>query len=300
MSTCFADRIRERGRRYVMLRQAWRIAWYLARHVWRTPSFLLGQLLYWRSFPYEVIGVRLMRKKYGRLYESPDEDPLVSVIIATYDRGKLLVERTLPSMLSQTYQNFEIVIVGDHSPEETVKWISSVNDPRVRFYNLPRRPKYPKDPIARWRVAGSAPSNKAFDLAHGKWLALSDDDEVWTPDHIEALLRFAQAGHYELVSGLYQQENVQCPGILEPTPYNLGVSTWLYRSYLRVFRCDIYSWRYDTSGDVSLHKRMLRSGVKMGSIDHVVAYHMLRPGETQLGSNAAIYNAKLEADLCDS
>ena len=39
--------------------------------------------------------------------------PLVSIVINTYCRGPLLAERTLPSILAQTHQNFEIVIVGD-------------------------------------------------------------------------------------------------------------------------------------------------------------------------------------------
>lgn len=295
-------RIRELAGRISFLRWMW---WRIRpdkkiRFLIGIPRILLGQFLYWRSYPSELIGVKRMRKKYGHLYECATEDPLVSVIIPTYDRGKLLVERTLPPILAQTYKNFEIVIIGDHSPSETIEWILKVKDPRVLFHNLPRRGPYPKDTKARWRVAGTAPVNKALNLARGKWIAYSDDDEVWTADHIETLLRFAQAGQYEFVSGQYQYESSQYPGTLDPTPYARGASTWLYRSYLRVIKADIHSWRYGRTKDISQFKRMVRAGVKMGSLEHVVAYHLFRPGERLFGSQAAIYNARRGTDLSET
>src|SRR5581483_12327187 len=48
-----------------------------------------------------------------------DPEPLVSVVIPTWDRAHLLVERALPSVWAQTYQNLEVVVVGDHAPPET-------------------------------------------------------------------------------------------------------------------------------------------------------------------------------------
>ncbi|MCP2502095.1 MAG: hypothetical protein NCA08_11110 [Deltaproteobacteria bacterium] len=79
-----------------------------------------------------ILGTRRKRKgdealleEYRALLESrrrerdifADREPLVSVRIATYNRARILVERTIPSVLSQTYRNFEIMIVGDHCTE---------------------------------------------------------------------------------------------------------------------------------------------------------------------------------------
>lgn len=75
---------------------------------------------------------------------SENEEPLVSVLIPTYNRAKILVERTIPSVLKQTYQNFEIIIVGDHCADDQVEILNNLNDKRIKFCNLPNRGNYPK------------------------------------------------------------------------------------------------------------------------------------------------------------
>src|SRR3990167_4285533 len=145
----------------------------------------------------EPIKLRLARKRYEHLYSGQD-DPLVSIYIPTYNRGKLLVERAIPSLLAQTYKNLEIVVVGDHCTDDTEKLLSKIGDPRIRFYNLPeRRRRYPESiEIHSWAGA-VVPSNKALELVRGKWIGMVADDDAYTPDHVEVLLRFAQKGNYE-------------------------------------------------------------------------------------------------------
>ena len=138
------------------------------------------------------------RRKYEHLYRTMD-NPLVSVTIATYNRGKLLTERTLPSVLNQTYQNLEIVIVGDCCTDETQERIAKLNDPRIRFYNLPQRGPYPSDPTLLWYVAGVPPMNRALDAAHGDWIAHLDDDDEWKTYHLEYTLEVAYEKNTELV-----------------------------------------------------------------------------------------------------
>ena len=106
----------------------------------------------------EPVKLRVMRQRYEHAYQDEKEDPLITMIIATYNRGKLLVERTLPSIFNQTYQNFEVVIVGDRCIDNTPELLAKVSDPRVRFHDLPKRGTYPDDPTDRWFVQGVAAS----------------------------------------------------------------------------------------------------------------------------------------------
>lgn len=237
----------------------------------------------------EPILLRIARARYGQFYFNTTDEPLVSVMIPTYNRGQLLVDRTLPSILSQTYQNLEVVIVGDCCSDNTPELLARIKDPRVRFFNLSQPGLYPEDVSCRWFVAGAKPANKALQLVRGKWIAWLDDDDVFTPDHIEVLLRFAQKERYEFVAGLYEEERNGKRFIMgrksnEYAEYG-GHSTWLYRAYLRFFRYNADSWRksWNCPADIDLQLRMCAAGVRMGALNQVVTYVLPRPGSTTVG-----------------
>ena len=218
-----------------------------------------------------------------------EKEPLVSITTATYNRARILVESTLPSVLSQTYRNIEWLIVGDHCTDETAARLARIEDPRVRFANLPKRPRYPRNKQKRWKVVGVKAINLAHDLARGTWVAHLDDDDVFTPDHIEKLLSYAQAGNFEMVAGVSR---------LELTPDNwaergrvssangewpqFSHSTVLYRSYLgSCFKYDARCLKVNTGGDGFRWQRMYNAGVRVGFIPDVVTYMPLRHGEAQ-------------------
>ena len=242
----------------------------------------------------EPTKLKIARKRFEHLYELPDESPLVSITIPTYNRGQLLVDRTLPSILAQTYQNVEVIIVGDCCVDDTPNILANVRDPRVRFINLPKRTKYPNDPTLRWFVSGVDPSNYGIDVAKGKWICYFDDDDIMAPHYIEHLLRFAQKGNYEFVAGLYEEERDGVKNIRgHRTDKNLefgGHSTWMYRSYLRFFKYNINSWRksYNCPQDIDLLLRMIRAGVRIEVLNEVVSYIRPRPGCAKIGLAARL------------
>ena len=86
-----------------------------------------------------------------------DPNPLVTVRIPTYRRSKLLVERALPSIVRQTHQNFEVIVVGDGCTNDTAERIPAFGDPRVRREpSLPISvPRGPGATLARRRSARS-------------------------------------------------------------------------------------------------------------------------------------------------
>ena len=61
---------------------------------------------------------------YEAAFEEPD--PLVSVVIPTYNNWTMLRERSLPSVLAQTYQNWECIVVGDCAPAETEEVVDAI------------------------------------------------------------------------------------------------------------------------------------------------------------------------------
>jgi glycosyltransferase involved in cell wall biosynthesis len=242
----------------------------------------------------EPLLLKINRFRWSHLYSNRIESPLISITIPTYDRGRLLVERTLPSILNQTYKNFEVLIIGDCAVAETVEILSQVADPRVTFINLSKRTKYPNDPKLRWFISGVGPSNYGIDIAKGKWICYFDDDDIMSPTYLEDLLRFAQGGDYEFVAGLYEEERDGFLNIVghrsKKHPEFGGHSTWMYRSYLRFFKYNINSWRksYNKPQDIDMLLRMLRAGVRMELLNKVVSYIRPRPGATKIGLQARL------------
>lgn len=242
----------------------------------------------------ETILLRLARACYEHMYSDPAESPLVSIAIPTYNRGRLLVDRTLPSIFAQSYENIEVIIVGDCCPDDTAELLTNVKEPRFRFFNLPERTKYPDDPTCRWYISGLEPLNKGMELARGKWIAYFDDDDIMTPDHVESLLRFAQQGLYEFVAGLYEEERDGDIRILgqknSAFPEFGGHGTSFYRSYLRCFKYNKNSWRkaYNRPQDIDRQLRLRRAGVRMELLEKVVSYVIPRPGLSTVGLAARI------------
>ena len=127
------------------------------------------------------------------------ERPLVSVIVATYNRARPLIERCVPSVLGQTYDNLELIVVGDCCTDETEELLAAIDDPRLIFINLPQRSTYPEDPERRWMVAGTPPRNRGLAAARGEFITYLDDDDEYALDRLEKLVKFASEEGCDLV-----------------------------------------------------------------------------------------------------
>jgi glycosyltransferase involved in cell wall biosynthesis len=97
--------------------------------------------------------------------------PLVSVVIPTYNRSKELA-RAIKSVLNQTYQNFEILVVDDGSEENLRVVCDSFNDQRIRFL---RNNTHTNANVAR---------NRGIKEAQGEYIAMLDSDDEYLPHHL--------------------------------------------------------------------------------------------------------------------
>lgn len=210
---------------------------------------------------------------------SDESEPLVTVRIATYDRGELVAKRAIASALRQTYERLEVLVVGDHCDRETEAAVLGVNDPRVRFVNLAERGVYPAAPYLRWMVAGAAPMNAALAIAQGAWIAPCDDDDELTDDHVEVLLTEARRRRLEFVwsKALMETATDEWRESGGPDLARDGTThgSVLYASQLRFFRHNGNAWKLAQPGDWNLWLRMQRAGVRMGFVDRVTYVHYL-------------------------
>jgi hypothetical protein len=212
---------------------------------------------------------------YERAFD--EQEPLVSVVIPTYDRGELLVERAIPSVLAQSYKNIEIVVVGDCAPEETGTLLAELDDARITYQNLSYRGPYPSDKRDLWHVAGIPPRNLGMTLARGRWIAPLDDDDAFHPRHVERLLELARRERHDVSYGMLRcLMNDGSEFRLGTYPPELGQFGWqsaIFHAGLRFFEMELADALFFSPADWSLCRRMLRAGVRFGMLNEVVTDH---------------------------
>lgn len=228
------------------------------------------------NIPYLRNILRELRKshEYNKVFQN--NNPLISVRIATYNKPKELVDKAIKSVLRQTYQNFEIIVVGDGASQEVEDAVTRVKDKRIHFTNLTNRGRYPDVPYYRWLVAGSPAMNEGVLLAKGEWIAPLDDDDEFTDDHLEKLIELALKTKSELVYGAIQRVNTKTnkKDVIWSDPPQFGNFSFQGAMYLRslsFFEYDQASWVVREPGDWNLCRRMLESGVRFASTNDIIA-----------------------------
>jgi glycosyltransferase involved in cell wall biosynthesis len=267
---------------------------------------LISSVINARNTIYEPIRLKYERKNNLKKYENLDE-PLVSVTTTTLNRGKIFRERALESVLSQTYKNFEYIIIGDNCTDDTAEIVKKINDKRIKFFNLPfRKKRYPfKEEYAgnHWYVGSSFGSNIALEKSSGDWIAKIDDWAIWTKNNLETMINNSiKRKEIEFFTGSTLYNNQKTIGNMAFSEYfrlnkntinNEDVmigptQTFFYRSYLKFFRWSVQSWRKDwnKNNDHDLIVRMFSTGVRFGWVNEVMAIIKPRPGLTSVNSQA--------------
>lgn len=103
--------------------------------------------------------------------------PIVSVIVPTYNRLRLLKE-TVSSILTQTFTAFELILVDNMSSDGTEAFVKSIDDKRVRYFRNPNN--------------GVIAVNRNLGIrnARGRFIAFCDDDDLWVEDKLATQVRF--------------------------------------------------------------------------------------------------------------
>lgn len=121
------------------------------------------------------------------------EVPLISVVIPIYDRTTVLKE-SIESILIQTYENFELLLVCDGSPLETLKVIEAYeNHPKIKIF------KYKNN-----SGTGVRGRNRAIKEARGEYFAFHDSDDVAECNRLEVSLAYMQSYEADVVYGSWR------------------------------------------------------------------------------------------------
>lgn len=95
----------------------------------------------------------------------------VSVILPTYNRAYIL-KKSIQSVLEQSYENLELIIVDDGSTDETVSLVESMRDERIRFVQITQN------------QGAAGARNYGLQYVTGDYVAFEDSDDFWRPDKL--------------------------------------------------------------------------------------------------------------------
>ena len=99
---------------------------------------------------------------------------LVSVVIPSYNRAHC-IEDSVRSVLAQTYEDLEVIVVDDGSTDNTEDVLSSIDDERIRY-------------VWQENAGACVARNHGVDLARGSIVAFHDSDDLWLPNKLELQL----------------------------------------------------------------------------------------------------------------
>lgn len=107
------------------------------------------------------------------------ERPLVSIVIPTYNRA-VLTSRAIDSVLAQSYDRFEVLVVDDGSTDDTEAVVRARKDPRIRYLRQPRN------------RGVAAARNRGIGEAAGELIAFLDSDDRWLPRKLDRQIELVQ------------------------------------------------------------------------------------------------------------
>ena len=253
------------------------------RNLWQRTIDALLSMMRWAMYVIcDPVRLAIARRTW-----KPNNNPLISIIIPTRNRWGILKDRAIPSILAQTYKNWELIIVDDGSQVEYWEFYPPVikENHRINVYRIEKKFHYPKNAWCRWCAGPVRALNFALSKVKGDYILRIDDDDILKPIALERLLRAIEFNNVEFVSAIHTAKGHIVEPYLIRERWVGGIQTILMRSYLRCFKYNPNCWRKkrNSPNEIDLIDRMLRAGVTDAYICCHVTSVLPRPGQTEVG-----------------
>lgn len=213
-------------------------------------------------------------------------NPKVSVIIPAYNAAGYIAE-TLDSVFRQTFEDYEVIVVNDGSPD-TPELESALAPHRDRIvYHVQEN------------QGRSAARNTAIRLACGEWLALLDSDDIWLPEYLAEQMKFLSRnplvdycvadcemfGDYKKPSFL----SGKVSGLRGPVSFEAAVrgefpemiTTTIVRKS-EALKSGLFDTTLHTAEDFEFFVRLIHGGARVDYLHKVLARKRMRPNSYML------------------
>ena len=182
----------------------------------------------------------------------------VSIITSTYNRSDLLLNRCLPSLRAQTYKNIEFVIVSD-GPDKNLEILK--NEANVKYVELGRN----------WGAFGGHAKLVGSYMASGDLIGYLDDDDEFTPDHVESLVHKQTETQADFVFsrmfGPTKEGNMVLVG--DGTPGHMRIGTPMILHKRELFQVNNWKPSLSYNDDWMLVEGWIKAGCTFAYLDMV-------------------------------
>jgi glycosyltransferase involved in cell wall biosynthesis len=220
--------------------------------------------------------------------------PRVTVIVATYNWSSVL-RYSVASVLRQTFTDYELLVVGDGCTDDSADVVAAVDDPRVRWINLPANTGHQ-----------SGPNNEGLRQARGEIVAYLGHDDLWLPHHLESIVGAFDRAKTDMVYAL--AINVDGDGTTWPTvprPLEGSFSSPLSMAHRKRVTDEMGGWRdyrdLTDPPDVELWRRAQARGYAFTFVPRLTGIKFpagSRPGayRTRQSDQQAAWLARIERE----
>ena len=201
--------------------------------------------------------------------------PLLSVVMSTYNRENLLKD-SVDSVLDQSFEDFEFIIVDDCSTDSTFELLSSYNDKRIRLYKNSQN----KGCTFNYHIS--------HNLAKGKYIAHIDDDDICMPNRFEKQMKYLEQNPNISLLGTYIEtfgENARPSWVFYTEPEKIDFlinfynpichSSIVYNKSFADKNFINYDLNCKCAQDYDFYKQFILKGGEIANLDEVlVKYRM--------------------------
>jgi glycosyltransferase involved in cell wall biosynthesis len=205
---------------------------------------------------------------------------LVSVITPLYN-SEAYIQACINSVISQSYNNWEMIIIDDGSTDNSFKMAESVIDKRIRLIKLPVN------------MGASYARNTAIKLAKGKYIAFLDADDLWNTEKLKLQIKFMEENNipFSYTSYGFTNENDEILPKIQIALPSVNYDKMLKNNYIgcltAVYNCSelgkMYMPEFRKRHDWGLWLQLLKKTNIAKSINQPLAYY--RVGHDSLSKN---------------
>lgn len=200
---------------------------------------------------------------------------MVSIITPSYNSGKFIAD-TITSVINQTYQHWELIIVDDASQDNTCKIVSELlkKDNRIKLIQHAKN------------LGAGATRNTAVKMAKGNFIAFLDSDDIWKPNKLEKQLDYMKSKNVAICFSSYElidEEGNLLNKIVEALPilsYNKQLKCNYIGNLTGIYNADrlgkIYMPEIKKRQDWVMWLNAIKKGGEAIGIKESLAYYRVR------------------------